>query len=77
MQPKENNGMAQQEVARLFRGAQSMPGLRDKLGAARSLEHFVQMAQECGYQFTAEEWQKATGFAVEELKCHVSEIPGI
>jgi hypothetical protein len=35
------------------------------------------MAQEYGYQFTVEEWQKATGFAVEELKCHVSEIPGI
>jgi predicted ribosomally synthesized peptide with nif11-like leader len=69
--------MAQQEVARLFRGTQSVPGLRDKLAQARDLDHFVQMAQECGYQFTVEEWQKATGFAVEELKCNVSEIPGI
>jgi predicted ribosomally synthesized peptide with nif11-like leader len=69
--------MTQQEVARLFRGAQSIPGLRDRLSAARDLDHFVQMAQENGYQFTVEEWQKATGFAVEELKCHVSEIPGI
>ncbi|NJM65788.1 MAG: Nif11-like leader peptide family natural product precursor [Acaryochloris sp. RU_4_1] len=69
--------MAQQEVARLFRGAQSVPGLREKLAQAQNLDHFVQMAQECGYQFTVEEWQKATGFAVEELKCNVSEIPGI
>jgi uncharacterized protein YmfQ (DUF2313 family) len=69
--------MAQQEVARLYRGAQSVPGLRDKLSTAKDLAHFVQMAHEFGYQFTIDEWQKATGFTVEELACEVSEIPGI
>jgi predicted ribosomally synthesized peptide with nif11-like leader len=69
--------MAQQEVARLFRVARSTPDLREKLSGAPDLDRFVQLAQAHGYQFTVEEWQQATGFSVEELKCKISEIPGI
>ncbi|MBN4003343.1 MAG: Nif11-like leader peptide family natural product precursor [Nostoc sp.] len=69
--------MAQQEVTRLFREAQVNPNLRQRLNTAPDVETFVQMAEQHGYNFTIEEWQKATGFAVEELKCKLSEIPGI
>jgi predicted ribosomally synthesized peptide with nif11-like leader len=69
--------MAQQEVARLFRTAQTNPSLRERLNSAPDAESFVQMAQELGFDFTVEEWKQATGFAVEELKCQLSEIPGI
>ncbi|WP_375495503.1 Nif11-like leader peptide family natural product precursor [uncultured Nostoc sp.] len=69
--------MPQQEVTRLFREAIVNPNLRQRLNTAPDVETFVQMAEQHGYNFTIEEWQKATGFAVEELKCKLSEIPGI
>ncbi|NWF59723.1 MAG: Nif11-like leader peptide family natural product precursor [Fischerella sp.] len=69
--------MSQQEVIRLFRAAQTDPNLRETLNSAPDLEIFVQMAQAHGYNFTFEEWQKATGLAVEELDCQLSEIQGI
>jgi Nif11 domain len=69
--------MAQQEVIRLFRAAQINPNLREVFNSAPNMETFVKMAAEKGYNFTVEEWQKVTGFAVEELKCELSEIPGI
>lgn len=69
--------MAQQEVVRLFRAAQADETLRDRLNAAPDIESFVEAAQKFGYDFTENEWKAATGFAVEELKCELSEIPGI
>ncbi|AFZ01393.1 Nif11-like leader peptide family natural product precursor [Calothrix sp. PCC 6303] len=69
--------MAVQEVTRLFRAAQVNPDLRENLNQAPDEEAFVKMAKEQGYEFTVEEWRKVTGFAVEELKCELSEIPGI
>jgi predicted ribosomally synthesized peptide with nif11-like leader len=69
--------MAHQEVIRLFRAAQINPNLREVFNSAPDMETFVKMAAEKGYNFTVEEWQKVTGFAVEELKCELSEIPGI
>ncbi|MCX7596646.1 MAG: Nif11-like leader peptide family natural product precursor [Fischerella sp.] len=69
--------MSQQEVIRLFRAVQIDSNLRGTLNSAPDLETFVQMAQNHGYDFTIEEWQKATGLAVENLDCQLSEIQGI
>lgn len=69
--------MAQEQVARLYRAAQSDSLLKAKLNQAPDLESFVKLAQLEGYDFTIEEWKQMTNFAVEELKCHLSEIPGI
>jgi predicted ribosomally synthesized peptide with nif11-like leader len=69
--------MAKEQVVKLFRTAQSDLILRDQLNQAPNLEAFVLMAQECGYDFTIEEWQQTVGFGVEELECELSEIPGI
>jgi predicted ribosomally synthesized peptide with nif11-like leader len=69
--------MAQQDVLRLFQAAKTNPELRKELNRAPSPESFVQMAEQRGYHFTVEEWQNATRFGVEELKCKMSEIPGI
>ena len=69
--------MAVQEVTRLFRAAQTNPNLRENLSKAPDVDAFVEMAKEQGYEFTVEEWRKVTGFAVEELVCELSEIPGI
>jgi len=69
--------MAKEQVARLYRAAQSDSLLKAKLNQAPDLESFVEMAKAEGYDFTIEEWQQMTNFEVEELKCHLSEIPGI
>ncbi|BBC26968.1 Nif11-like leader peptide family natural product precursor [Pseudanabaena sp. ABRG5-3] len=69
--------MAREQVARLYRAAQSDSLLKAKLNQAPDLESFVQLAQAEGYDFTVEEWKQMTNFSVEELKCHLSEIPGI
>ena len=69
--------MATEQVARLYRAAQSDSLLKAKLNQAPDLESFVQLAQSEGYDFTIEEWQQMTNFSVEELKCHLSEIQGI
>ncbi|MBD2430807.1 MULTISPECIES: Nif11-like leader peptide family natural product precursor [Fischerella] len=68
--------MSKQEVIRLFRAAQTNPNLRETLNSASDLEAFVQMAQQQGYNFTVEEWQKATGLVMEESESQVSEIQG-
>ena len=69
--------MAREQVVRLFREAQLNPNLRDKFSAAPNVEAFIRLAQEHGYDFSFEEWQESMRFSVEELKCKVSEIPGI
>ncbi|MBD2189325.1 Nif11-like leader peptide family natural product precursor [Pseudanabaena mucicola] len=69
--------MAREQVARLYRAAQSDSLLKAKLNQAPDLESFVEMAKSEGYDFTIEEWQQMTNFEVEELKCNLSEIPGI
>ena len=69
--------MSQKEVIRLFRNANINPGLKKQLNTAPDPEKFVEMARLEGYDFTVEEWQQATRFSVEELKCELSEIPGI
>jgi predicted ribosomally synthesized peptide with nif11-like leader len=69
--------MAQEEVVRLFREAQSNPMLKAQVNAAPDLEAFVSLARELGYDFTLEEWKAATGFQVEEFESELSEIPGI
>lgn len=69
--------MAKEQVVKLFRAVQVDASLRDQLNAAPDLETLVQQAQTLGYSFTVKEWQETTGFAVEELKCKLSEIPGI
>jgi predicted ribosomally synthesized peptide with nif11-like leader len=69
--------MAREQVARLYRAAQTDSRLKAKLNEAPDLEGFVEMAKAEGYDFTIEEWQQMTNFEVEELKCHLSEIPGI
>ena len=69
--------MAREQVARLYRAAQNDSLLKAKLNQAPDLESFVKMAQAEGYDFTLEEWQQMTNFEVEELKCDLSEIPGI
>jgi predicted ribosomally synthesized peptide with nif11-like leader len=69
--------MAQDQVVRLFRESQANPSLKERLNASPTPEHFVQLAQQYGYNFTLEEWQASTRFSVEELECELSEIPGI
>jgi predicted ribosomally synthesized peptide with nif11-like leader len=69
--------MAREAVAQLFRAAQANPTLRHQLNQAASVEQFVQQAKTFGYDFTLEEWRTMTGFAVEELKGELSEIPGL
>ncbi|WP_072619306.1 Nif11-like leader peptide family natural product precursor [Spirulina major] len=68
--------MAKTEVKRLFQAAQQDPSLRDRLNTAANPEAFAAMAQELGYDFSVQEWEEVTRFAVEELESHVSEIPG-
>lgn len=69
--------MAKEQVVQLFRTAQADLTLRDNLQKAPTVEAFVLMAHEYGYDFTIEEWQQTVGFGVEELVCELSEIPGI
>jgi predicted ribosomally synthesized peptide with nif11-like leader len=69
--------MAKEDVARLFRAAQSDPTLREQLNTATDVEAFVEMAKARGYDFTAAEWREMTRFSVEELESEISEIPGI
>ena len=69
--------MAKEQVARLYRAAQADSFLKARLNQAPDLETFVKLAQAEGYDFTLEEWKQITNFEVEELKCHISEIPGI
>ena len=69
--------MAREQVARLYRAAQSDSLLKAKLNQAPNLEGVVEMARAEGYDFTIKEWQQMTNFEVEELKCKLSEIPGI
>lgn len=69
--------MAKEQVTRLFREAQQNPSLRETLNKAPNPETFVQMANQRGYCFTVKEWQDMTKFSVEELKCDLSEIPGL
>ncbi|MEC4806335.1 MAG: Nif11-like leader peptide family natural product precursor [Jaaginema sp. PMC 1079.18] len=69
--------MSKENVAKLFRTVQINPELRETLNNAPSIEEFVAMAQEYGYQFTIEEWQEMTRFQVEELESELSEIPGL
>ncbi|MFB2769389.1 Nif11-like leader peptide family natural product precursor [Pelatocladus sp. BLCC-F211] len=63
--------MSKQEVIRLFKNAQTNPNLREILNSASSLEVFVQIAQQQGYNFTVEEWQKATGLVIEDSESQV------
>lgn len=69
--------MAKEAVAQLFRAAQVNPSLRDRLNQAATVEQFIEMAKGQGYEFSVEEWQAMTRFAVEELNCELSEIPGL
>lgn len=69
--------MAREQVARLYRAVQLDPILKAKLNESPDLESFVEMARAEGYDFTIKEWQQMTNFEVEELKCKLSEIPGI
>jgi predicted ribosomally synthesized peptide with nif11-like leader len=69
--------MAKEVVAQLFRAAQTNPMLREQLNQAPTIEQFVEQANRHGYEFTIEEWQTMTGFAVEEVAGELSEIPGL
>lgn len=69
--------MAKEQVTRLFREAKRNPTLRETLNKAPNPERFVEMANQRGYVFTVKEWQDMTKFSVEELKCDLSEIPGL
>lgn len=69
--------MAKEAVAQLFRAAQGNPSLREQLNQAPNVEQFIEMAKDYGYDFTLEEWQNMTRFAVEEVEGQLSEIPGI
>lgn len=69
--------MPREDVARLFRAAQTDIGLREHLRTAPDVKTFIQMAEQLGYRFTEEEWREMTRFSVEELKSDISEIPGI
>ncbi|MEY3297473.1 MAG: hypothetical protein RLZZ597_733 [Cyanobacteriota bacterium] len=69
--------MSQTHVVRLFRDAQADPSLKERLNVSSNPAEFVRLAQQFGYDFTIEEWQASTRFSVEELKCELSEIPGI
>jgi predicted ribosomally synthesized peptide with nif11-like leader len=69
--------MAKEVVAQLFRASQENPNLREQLNQATTVERFVEMARGYGYDFTLEEWQAMTQFAVEEVPGELSEIPGL
>lgn len=69
--------MAKEVVAQLFRAAQANPTLREQLNQAPNIEQFVVLARSYGYEFTIEEWQSMTGFAVEELESQLSDLPGV
>ncbi|MEL6248657.1 MAG: Nif11-like leader peptide family natural product precursor [Cyanobacteria bacterium J06626_23] len=69
--------MAKEQVVRLYREVQANPNLREALNTAPSMESFVNMANQQGFAFTVDEWKEMTNFSVEELKCDLSEIPGI
>lgn len=69
--------MAKEQVARLFREAQTNLALRESLNTAPNPQKFVDMANQKGYSFTLAEWQEMMNFSVEELECDLSEIPGI
>ncbi|XHX77664.1 MAG: Nif11-like leader peptide family natural product precursor [Stenomitos frigidus ULC029] len=68
--------MAKEVVTQLFRAAQADPALREQLNQAPNIEQFVALARSYGYEFTLEEWQSMTGFAVEELEGQLSDLPG-
>ncbi|MBD2072883.1 Nif11-like leader peptide family natural product precursor [Phormidium sp. FACHB-592] len=68
--------MAKEVVTQLFRAAQADPALREQLNQAPNIEQFVVLARNYGYEFTLEEWQSMTGFAVEELEGELSDLPG-
>ena len=69
--------MAKEAVAQLFRAAQANVTIREQLNNAPTAEQFVELAKSYGYEFTLEEWQTMTRFAVEELPGELSEIPGL
>lgn len=69
--------MAKEVVTQLFRAVQADPALRKQLNQAPNIEQFVALARSCGYEFTLEEWQSMTGFAVEELEGQLSDLPGV
>ncbi len=69
--------MAKEVVTQLFRAAQADPVLREQLNQAPNIEQFVALARSYGYEFTLEEWQSMTGFAVEELEGQLSDLPGV
>jgi predicted ribosomally synthesized peptide with nif11-like leader len=69
--------MAKETVAQLFRAAQANRILREQLNTALTIEQFIEMAKNYGYEFTLEEWQTMTRFSVEELQGELSEIPGL
>ncbi|WP_008309744.1 Nif11-like leader peptide family natural product precursor [Leptolyngbya sp. PCC 6406] len=69
--------MPKEDVARLFRAAQSDTDLRQHLSTAPNVEAFIAMAAQLGYTFTEAEWREMTRFSVEELEGDLSEIPGI
>ncbi|MEL7315946.1 MAG: Nif11-like leader peptide family natural product precursor [Cyanobacteria bacterium J06559_3] len=51
--------------------------MKEALNAMPNPNDFVLLAKQYGYDFTIEEWQETMRFSVEELKCELSEIPGI
>lgn len=69
--------MVKEQVVKLYREAQTNPNLREMLNTAPNVESFVAMANQKGFAFTLKEWREMTNFSVEELKCDLSEIPGI
>jgi predicted ribosomally synthesized peptide with nif11-like leader len=69
--------MAKEVVTQLFRAAQANPTLREQLNQAPNIEQFVALARSYGYEFTLEEWQSMTGFAVEELDGSYPDLPGV
>ena len=69
--------MSKQAVVNLFRAVQTDVHLKTQLNKAPDVETFVQLAAKQGFDFTLEEWQQSVRFAVEELECELSEIPGI
>lgn len=69
--------MAKEQIVRLYREAQLNPSLKEALNSMPNPADFVSLAKQYGYDFTLEEWQETMRFSVEELKCKLSEIPGI
>ncbi len=69
--------MAIEQAVKLYREALANPILQNTLNTAPDLESFVAMANQQGFSFTLQEWRQMKNFSVEELKCELSEIPGI